>query len=260
MKLQKNKTVKISLTMILMICFGVVSSLVWGRISENTFALASIKTPDINVKKQKDTPLVISATYADLNALKPTYGYSLTNVSDKTIRAFTIQGDAFYGRLNIKESGATFSHLTSKKLLLRPNESCQETAGGNATYTEEVNEIVLSVDFVEFDDGTTWGVDYYKSKEQLEGQRAGARVALENFRKKLETSGFEMFSKEIDKDSIDFALQADTSKSSKWKNGFQSGIGIVRNRLKRAIDNLGYEGVKQELQKPFDASGGREEK
>ncbi|HXG85577.1 MAG TPA: hypothetical protein VNI84_16255 [Pyrinomonadaceae bacterium] len=145
MKFRENRKIRIALILILMICLGITSGLAWNKIKDNTHILAASKPITTRIKKQKDVPLLISAAFADTNALKPTYGYSLTNVNDKTIRAFAIQSDVFYGSGNYKQSGATFSHLTSNKQLLRPNESRQESEGNNTTYPEEVNEIVLSV-------------------------------------------------------------------------------------------------------------------
>jgi hypothetical protein len=194
------------------------------------------------------------------NALKPSYSYSITNISNKTIRAYAIQSDIYFGSENAKESGITLSYLIQQQQLLSPNVSRQEYSGGNSTYSEEVNKIILSVDYVEFDDGTSWGANKYKSDEYVQGQRAGVKTAIDGFRKKLETSGFEALAEGIVEDSIEFALQADKSKSSRWKTGFQSGIGFIRNKLKEAIDKSGEEGVRQGLGNSFDISERGQEK
>lgn len=256
----KNKKIKIAFIVVLMICFGITSGWVWARVNQNTFAIASLKTPDIFVEKQEGSPILISSAYAESNALKPSYGYSITNVSNKTIRAYAIQSEVFFGSENAKESGVDLVHLIRQPQLLTPNESRQKTGGNRSTYSQEVNKIVLSVDYVEFDDGTSWGANYYKSDEYILGQRAGATAAIDGFRKKLQTGGFEALSKEIDQDSINFALQADESKSDRWKSGFQSGIGFIRNRVKEALNSSGKEGVEQGLQRSFDISERRQEK
>ncbi len=243
-----------------MICFGVTSGWVWAKVSQNTFAIASLTTPIVLVETQKDSPILISSAYADVNTLKPTYGYSITNVSDKTIRAIAIQNDVFFGSENARQSGVSLSYLIQKQQLLSPNESRQQYGGGNSNYSEEVSKIVLSVDYVEFDDGTYWGANNYKSDEYVQGQYAGVKTAIYGFRKKLETSGFEALSEGIMEDSIEFALQADESKSSRWKTGFQSGVGFIRNKLKEAINKSGEEGVKQGLQKSFDIPERRDAK
>ena len=260
MRIIQNKKTKVLATTCLMIIFGIISGWSWTYFSKNGISFASTKPIHITVKNQEGVPLLISATHTDSNVFKPRYGYSLTNVSDKTIRAFTIQEDVFFGSKNAQQSGAVFKNLSSETNVLRPNASRHENAGGNTKYSEEVNEIVLSVDFVEFNDGTTWGVDKYNSAERLAGYRAGAKMALEWFSQKLEAKSFEAFTNEIDADAVNFALQADKSKSSTWKDGFEYGVGIIRNRLKKAIKEEGLKGVKEALQKPFDTSERRQEK
>lgn len=133
----------------------------------------------------------------------------------------------------------------------------QELGNGNTIYSEGVNEIILSIDFVEFEDGSSWGQDYFKSAERVAGQRAGIKFAVESYGKKLENSPFDVFSNEIEKNAIDFAFHADKSKSSVLRDGFQSGVGLVRNRLDTAIGKDGTLGAKQELQKLSDAINGR---
>lgn len=235
-----------------------------GAITAGTRILlirAATEPPRITVKKQTNVPLLIStAVVTSNNPLKPIYNYSITNLSSKSIRAYTIKSEILYGEKNAQEIGSTLTHLPTLSKIFQSNQSRQGTGGEGTTYSEPVNEIILSVDFVEFTDGSTWGEDYYKSAERLAGQRAGGKAAISNFRQKLGTAEFRFTSNEIESDSIELASAVDKSKSSTWKEGYESGIGVVRNRLNKALSDGGIEEVKKELEKPFDASEGRPDK
>ena len=96
---------------------------------------------------------------------KPSFEYTVVNNNDKPIRAYTIRRD----------DGLTGSNLSMLNSPLQPGQSLWE-ALGNTTYSEPVQAILLSVDFVEFTDGTFWGPDTTRSSQRLAGIRAGMSV------------------------------------------------------------------------------------
>lgn len=222
-------------------------------------ASTQTETPHISVEQQQGAPILISSTYVDSsNPLKPKFGYVMTNVSDKTIRAYAIRHEINYGIEQAKQSSAVLSHLISESLLLQPNQSSSINEGGDFRYPQSVNEIKLSVDFVEFTDGITWGNDSFKSSERLAGQRAGGKAAIKKFREKLNSGGLDVLTNAITQSDI---VLPDTSNvSHEWREGFQTGVGIVRNRLKEAKNKGSLAAVKQELEKPFDATEGRQQR
>lgn len=64
----------------------------------------------------------------------------------------------------------------------------------------------------------------------------------------------------LDDSTLDETLSPDVPNASyEWKDGFWGGVGIVRNRLKRARDKGGLTTVREELDKPFDATEGRQQ-
>lgn len=213
-------------------------------------------TPKISVLEQKDSPLQISSTYViSSNGYSPEYRYLITSKSDKIIRAFTIQIDTIVGKDNIKLQRFVLNHLTSESLILQSYQSKQITEGGGSTYSEVIKEIILSVDFVEFADGSTWGKDSNHSAEILSGQRAGGKDAIDYFNRKIIAGEFDL--KNVEDFSKDILEQNNSSKSKAWKRGYEIGVGIVRNRVITAHNKSGIRGVEDELQKPFDASEGR---
>jgi hypothetical protein len=233
---------------------GVLAMMIWffsGRAS------TQIPPPRISVEQQPDSPLLISSIYmTSPDPFKPQYGYTIANIKDKPIRAYAIKEDIRFGERQAGTSGVDLSHLPSLKLLLQPNQSRSISADNSSKYTQPVNEIILSVDFVEFSDGSTWGNDSFNSAQRLAGQRAGGKAALKRFRESLKTGEPDSLTDAIIQDDV---IQSDNQVSSQdWHEGFQTGVGIVRNRLKEAKRKGGGAEVVKELEKPFDASEGRQ--
>ncbi len=223
-----------------------------------TAIAATQQTPKIIIHEQQGSPVIISAQYVDASTpTRPIFTYVLANVSGKPIRAYTIKHEVSYGDDQYKSRGANSVQLPSMSQALLPSQSRQEEGGGEARYNQPVNEIVLSVDFVEFADGTTWGEDEYKFAEKLAGVRAGGKAALKKFREKLNKGGLDALSDVLTQDDI--TAPDILNGSQERKEGFETGVSVVRNRLRRAKDKGGLEAVTRELAKPFDASEGREQ-
>ncbi|HEV2912035.1 MAG TPA: hypothetical protein VGX92_01855 [Pyrinomonadaceae bacterium] len=219
-------------------------------------ASTQIPPPKISVEQQTGSPLLISSTYINpSDPFKPQYSYTITNVSDKHIRAYAIKEDIRFANEGVETSGAVLSILPSLNLLLQPNQSRSINKDNGEQYTHAINEVTLSVDFIEFSDGSTWGNDSFKSAERLAGRRAGGKAAIKKFREKLATGGLNALTDAITQDNI---VDPDPLiVSQDWREGFRAGVGVVRNRLKEAKGGLA--GVAKELEKPFDASDGRQE-
>jgi hypothetical protein len=49
------------------------------------------------------------------------------------------------------------------------------------------------------------------------------------------------------------------TKSDAWAKGFEMGVDFVRGRLKRAKQKNGRDGVRREIDKPFDSTEGRQD-
>lgn len=93
--------------MCLTVCLGIVSGWGWTKVGKNAISFAQSKVISITVKKQDGVPLLISGAYVDSNGLRPSYGYSLTNISGKIIRAYTIRDDVFLERRTLSKLART---------------------------------------------------------------------------------------------------------------------------------------------------------
>jgi hypothetical protein len=230
---------------------GVMLFFAYGR------KVSQASNPRVVISEQPGSPLLILSTFVDVSKpLSPRYGYSITNTGDKPISAFAIQ-ESVSLLPGAPSTSTSFTHFPTVKLLLRPHASMQEEGGAGRLYEQPPVEVGLSVDFVEFADGTRWGVDVGKSGERLDGQRAGGKAAIKKYREVLANKGVE---------SLELALAGSTvitpesqTGSADWQEGFQTGVDIVKHRLAGAKLKDGLAGIKSELDKPFDSKGGRRE-
>jgi hypothetical protein len=215
------------------------------------------KPPRIVVAAQPDSPLRVLSTYVDAtDPLRPQYGYSVTNISDKPIRAYTIQESISMGP-GPSVIGTTMTHSPAVKLFLKPYETQHEEGGLGSVYQEPPVEIELAVDFVEFADGTRWGEDKGRTAERIDGMRAGGKAAIKKFRELLANEGVERFEQALENPNL--IEPQKQPKPSYWADGFKTGVNIVKSRLRAAKTKGGQSEIKRELDKPFDSTEGRQE-
>jgi hypothetical protein len=119
------------------------------------------------------------------------------------------------------------------------------------TYTAEVSEVLLSIDFVEFEDGTTWGADTFKMSEKLAGRRAGGKAALDKLRVLAKARGLKVVVGSLEEN---MEMAAPSSGSELWKEGFNEGVRIVQATLMYVQRQNGDAALERELLKPFDIS------
>lgn len=124
---------------------------------------------------------------------------------------------------------------------------------GAHKYSEEVVKVVLSIDFVEFIDGTTWGEDKEKSVELLAGRRAGAKKAKERLSEKFEKEGVAGVAEAIEHDSGEEGLIPPPDKSVIWQEGYANGVKSIYARVRHAKSQGGLKKIKEAVDRPFTA-------
>jgi hypothetical protein len=207
--------------------------------------------------EQPGSPLLVVPAFVDSsNPLRPQYTYFLTNLSEKPIRAYTIQESVSLDA-GAPIIGATMSHLLAVKLFLMPGATKQEEGGLGATYETSPVKIELAVDFVEFADGTRWGADANNSGDRLDGMRAGGKAAAKKYREILDAKGVIALEQALA--ASDLMRPGSQSKSQAWAEGFNTGVNTVKSRLVKAKTEKGLEELRHELNRPFDSTDGRQE-
>jgi len=147
------------------------------------------------------------------------------------------------------------TNANSVDSLLQPGYTASKTIGEGTAYSDPIRKIVVSVDFVELVDGSTWGPDEYKSSERLAGQRAGAHQAIEHLKNMLSRNGPLAVVQSIEEGLRE--IVPPTGHSLEWLNGFDGGVGTIRERLRAAYSKGGADVIESELRRPFDASDRR---
>ena len=207
--------------------------------------------PAVSAPAQANAPLLISSVTVNSAStpLEPKLDYILTNVSGKSITAYSVRHVVLHS--GQRSEGVILRTSISINSLLQAGLSEAASLGGEA-FSEPVESIQLIVDFVEFEDGITWGSDRFKSAERLRGQRAGIREEADRVLKLINERGVNITAQLLAAEES--KLLPPTGHSPEWSEGFREGINFKRGRLKRAFLKDGSSGIVNELQRSSAAS------
>ncbi len=220
------------------------------------FALDAFAQTEVSVYPQPDSPLQIlnvvpssrkstDDTGREWNML--TVDFTLQNVGDKTIRAYTIR--EFSREFDTDLGGVIFSYKLSAEGILKPNQSSNQQIGEFGS-TQVQENFRLAVDFIEFTDGSTWGKDLSNSAQQLAGLKTGIKMVLESLKESNQQGGIEAVIKTLNEMK---ELSPPDEQSATWKRGFRSGSNTMKSIIKRAYETAGKKGAEIEFQKYSDA-------
>jgi hypothetical protein len=208
------------------------------------------KPPVISIAPQDGMPLRIVNSFPE--SLGPDdfrIRLIMQNQGDKQIRAFTVIADNISG--GIQSTRIEFVNLTNSTILSRPSQTEEVTidySGGQLPET-----VRLAVDFVEFSDGSMSGPDVHNSRAMLAGMREGAKREKQRLRDLLKRKGPSAVLELTEADPASDPEPAISSKpSAEWLEGFRSGVGSIRHRIKQAAQANGPKQIELELAKPFD--------
>lgn len=205
------------------------------------------KPPEASVARQDDSPLRLLNTFVEYEPGTFRLKVMAQNQSGKKIRAYAVAVDAG------PESRANFANLTSAASVLRPTQV--KTLDFAFSENEAPKLATFFVDFVEFDDGTTWGRDMYNSRDMLAGWREGAKDERKRLRALLKSKGapavFDAVREEV---PDDIGAEPTVKHSQAWLIGYGSGVASVRYHLRQNLQAGDAAGAEKELAKPFDLS------
>jgi len=205
---------------------------------------AQISLDRVAVQFQPDAPLRISSVVDNSDdAEAPLVNFVVENVGSKPIQAYWISYDTIKHGVNIKLGSGI--NATSRELVLPPGK--RRTT---AILNRGKEKISLSVDFIEFADGTTWGNDTAKYGESLAGERRGAQAEAERLRKLLETSGLSAVVAAVSERETSLR----SNHFSRSESGSLIGARATRLRVRRAYDKGGLPAVESALRQPYDMS------
>lgn len=219
--------------------------------SQNT-SMAERQKPAVNVQQRTGTPLRISlkTKWATSDEQMLEIYAVVENVSDLEIGAYALRSSAADSTQN---SGACLLHnIQSPGKILRPGNSDGKSMWRRIALDRPSSDIELSLDFVEFANGSTWGVDVCQSAERLSGLRAGALAAKDKLAKMLDQNNGKALINMLKFDAP--ILEAPEDHSPVWVEGFQGGVRTLFERVRKANDEGGPPEAERVLRLPFDAS------
>ena len=210
--------------------------------------------PVISVQDQPGTPLKISTVETkwatpDYQILEIYVG--VENVGELEIRSYGWRLDKGDGSQD--KDGCFMYNLPSPHKILKKGDSDGKSTWRKFALDSPTPSISLSVDFVEFSDGSTWGADFCRTAETLSGLRAGALAARERFAQTRLQDGDNGVIGLLKQDVL--VLEAPVGHSTAWVEAFREGVRRLFEKLRRAREEGGLLEVERVFKLPFDASG-----
>lgn len=168
---------------------------------------------------------------------------TIRNLSGKSIVAYAITQTNIGERF--RSTSTVLSQIMTAKGALPPFHVMGYRSADSVA--EPLKKIILSVDFIEFTDGTKWGTDQANSAETLTGRREGLRALKLKLSRLRKEKGVASLIEALD----GYDLIPPAERSSAWKSGFRDAVGYKINKL-RSTYRLGVEQGDAELEKSHD--------
>ena len=239
----KNKTFLVLFVLVMLINTTLtvfLLSSVFGQTQRADFS--SQKPVKVEVVEQKDCPLQIMVINVSNSGLSfQGIAYSLQNISSKPIRAYVLLGDG-------KRNGKVLTNSFATELFQPSSYHSDDLVEREILAQEE--KISLSIDYVEFVDGSSWGTDSQGNSREIAGEREGRKTIIRQLKdsiKKQDAKGLNSSMGLLKQDirEIDVDMPA-TNQSAEWKKGFRGGYKAVISVLQHLKDQ-GPESINKKL-------------
>lgn len=219
-------------------------------------AQSAREEPGVEVLEQSSSPLQVSTETKWANKEKDGLEVRLVlkNTGERAVRAYAVRVGTL---LPDEPGGGCFLHNVERRAkMLRPGRTDARSTWRGVPLEGEQPSYKALVDFVEFEDGLTWGDDSCRSSEYLDGLRTGARAARAALWERLAADGLEELLRQLSADEGrgEWRPAATEGRSEAWAAGFKWGAVQVRERLRRAARKGGLSKAEEALRRPFDAS------
>jgi len=194
----------------------------------------------VEVVKQKDCP--VSFTIVNVDNSAPSFqrvNFNVQNISTKAIRAYVLTGQA-------KTTGKiiTDSFITS---LLNPGLFQGEEISLERKAIKESGRMFLSVDYIEFQDGSSWGVDSQGFSKRIAGERVGRVAAINRIKDLIARKNLVDLDGLLGQEISEMEIETpDSGQSDEWKKGYRTGYKAVFSILQRSKEG-GVEALSTKL-------------
>lgn len=207
--------------------------------------------PTVRSQPQLGAPLVISSSrIISWDGQYLEVAMDLVNVSSKSIRAYAIKQELAGKETHSGHVTFTSFDLTNKSAL-QPNQ-LTTIADVYQSSSGKEEQVIFWVDYVEFSDGTRWGVDSANFAEHSAGQRAAAHILSKRLLKILDSGTPADVLTAIESGATD--IEPPSGRSNRWKEGFRVGCRSVAGQLKRSYTKGSFGHVDRELRQLSERS------
>ena len=197
--------------------------------NSNPEQLSPDQTPVVvRALSQPKSPLQITVT--DIDNSHPSYQkvlIAVRNSGEKSVRAYVVLVETKSGGKALMTSFSTriFQHNQ-----VEPEEFLEERANIKSN-----DPISLTIDYVQFTDGTSWGKNTQEKSLEISGILEGRRTAIQHLKQLLvekdEVSIANLLNQEPSKIVIE---SSDPAKPLTWQKGFQRGYKSVVSAVRRS--------------------------
>jgi len=227
-------------------------SLVFAQSAESSSLSApqsSVKEPQVKVEviNPADSPVLITLTgvhdshyFDDVQ----TIDFMLQNLSQKRITVYVPllssaslkEGSGIYKRYDFEPGKVMETALNLQRDKLKPDE-----------------KLFLSIDYVLFSDGTSWGPDSQKTSEYLSGSDEGTKYAIDQIRGLLKEKNkealFGLLKLKHSGMNVEDPPGMDKTKSYNWQSGFRGGYHFLFWQLLPFDEKQELEAISCKLEK-----------
>lgn len=211
--------------------------------------------PKAVIDDQPGAPLVLcvpAMRWAADGAILDVY-IVVRNEGDRAVTAYGTRAE-FESAAGRREECHRFNVLSPGKAI-GPGQGDGKSRFLGVAGGAEPKSVRVSLDFVEFADGSTWGGDACKAAESLAAERAAGLATLEELRRLLESGGPQAV--------VDATRNCETSfgppegYAEKLRGAYRAGVQTVCGRVRRSYEQEGLAEIEATLRKPYDASAAR---
>jgi gas vesicle protein len=195
----------------------------------------------VEIVKQEDCPLLITLMSVDNSIEKnQTINFSVQNLSSKKIRSYVLFHADEFG-----VGGASIRFFS----IFAPAQIGQDSFSEARANIKSNGKMFLSVDYVKFADGSSWGKDTQKQSEYISGQSEGTKTAVKQIKQLIISRNKEILSNMLQKEMDELnPPDIDEKKSAKWRNGLVAGYRSVLISVRSAHEQNGMEAVSLKIE------------
>jgi hypothetical protein len=214
----------------------------------NSFGQSAIeRKPDrspiaTEVVVQENSPLRLSVTGIDNS--NPDYqlvNYLVENTAKNSIRAYVVLGSN-----KTDELGTAITRRFASKMF-QPGDIENGWFNVERKDIKPESKLYLSTDYVEFDDGRSWGSDVAGQSEYIAGSQAGWKDAVDHANSLLKTGRSNSLIDLLEKEKEPTLPEVDSGKSEKWRKGYLSAHRTVLSTLREQFGIGGLKAVTEKL-------------